>query len=96
MAFESAGAVAKTCRDDHVAILYVTQGLEDRIEEIRSSLSGVDVLSVAAIPEYVPRGVVIGFEVVSGKPKILLNLRQAKAQNVNFKADVLSLMKVLQ
>jgi hypothetical protein len=92
--YENAAALAKACRADHVSVVYVTPDFDDEIPAIQHALGGVDVLSVSAVPEYVPRGVVLGFELVSGKPKILLNLAQAKQQNVDFGAEVLRLMKV--
>lgn len=92
--FETGEALAKLCRTIRASVVYVTPGLDDAIDDIRGSLRGVDVLSVTAVADYVPRGVVLGFELLSGKPRISLNLEQAKLQNVNFKADALSLMKV--
>ncbi|HEY6558867.1 MAG TPA: YfiR family protein [Polyangiaceae bacterium] len=92
--FEGAAALAKRCRAEGAAIVYLTPGLEDQVAEIQKALTGLDILSVSGVPESVPEGIVLGFELVSGKPKILLNLPQAKRQNVSFKADVLKLMKV--
>ncbi len=92
--FENAAALAKRVRSEGAAVVYLTPGLEDQVAEIQKALTGVDVLSVSSVPESIPEGIVLGFELVSGKPKILLNLAQAKRQNVNFKADVLKLMKV--
>jgi hypothetical protein len=92
--FESPAALAARVRSDRAAIVYLTPGLEEHTPELRKALTGVDVLSVAAVAAAVPAGIVLGFELVSGKPKILHNLTQAKLQNVNFKADVLKLMKV--
>jgi hypothetical protein len=92
--FESGEALAKLCKSSRASIVYVTPGLDDGVEAIRVSLRGADVLSVSAVPDYVPKGIVLGFELLSGKPRISLNLEQAKLQNVNFKADALSLMKV--
>jgi hypothetical protein len=94
LTYEGAASLAKRCRAERVAVVYVTPGFEAELDALSNSLSGVDVLSVSAVPEFVPKGIVIGFELVSGKPKILLNLEQAKRQNVNFKADVLKLMRV--
>jgi hypothetical protein len=91
---ESAPALANLCRSKRVALVYVTAGLQDELSAIKGALVGVDVLTVAAVPEYVPRGVVLGFEVVSGKSKITINLAQARQQRVDFKADALRLMKV--
>ena len=92
--YENSAALAKLCRQEHATIVYITPGFDDEIDALRSALTGVDVLSVAAVPDYVPKGIVLGFEVVLGKPRLVLNLSQAKQQNVNFKADVLRLMRV--
>ena len=92
--YEGAASLAKRCRAERVAVVYVTPGFEAELDALSNTLAGVDVLSVSAVPEYVPKGVVIGFELVSSKPKILLNLEQAKRQNVNFRSDVLKLMRV--
>ncbi len=92
--YEGGAQLAARCRAAKAAVVYVMPGLEGEIESIRSALKGVDVLSVSAVPENVPDGIVIGFELVSGKPKILVNLPQAREQNVSFKSDVLKLMKV--
>jgi hypothetical protein len=92
--FEGAAALAKRCKAESIDIVYFAPGLEKEVPEIQKALSSIDVLSVSAVADSVPEGIVLGFELVSGKPKILLNLTQAKRQNVNFKADVLKLMKV--
>lgn len=95
VAYESAPVLARRCRDEHVAVVYVTSGLESEIDRLRAALTGVDVLTVAAVPDYVESGIVLGFELLSGKPKMLINYEQAKQQNVNFAAEVLKLMKVV-
>jgi hypothetical protein len=94
VAFHDAPGVAHLCRAQKAAILYVTAGFDPEINALRAALTGVDVLSVSADPVDVPHGIVLGFELVSGKPKIVLNLQQARQQNVNFSADVLRLMRV--
>jgi hypothetical protein len=94
MPFESPAALAARVRSERAAIVYVTPGLEEHTPELRKAFTGVDVLSVSAVPSTVAEGIVLGFELVSGKPKILHNLTQARLQKVSFKADVLKLMKV--
>jgi hypothetical protein len=86
----------KTIKADHVAIVFFTPGFADDVEAIRRALVGVDVLSATAVPDYVPRGVVLGFDLVGGKPKLLVNLTQAGKQNVAFMAEVLKMMKVYE
>jgi hypothetical protein len=44
----------------------------------------------------VEKGFVLGFDLVSGKPRMLLQLTQARKQNTDFKADVVRIMKVYQ
>jgi hypothetical protein len=88
--------LAKACRDQKISILYVTPGLTDQIPRIGSALNGVNVLSVGALTDYVKSGMVLGFDLVSGKPKLVVNLSQAKRQNVKFSARVLQLMRVIE
>jgi hypothetical protein len=40
--------------------------------------------------------VVLGFDLVSGRPKLLVNLTQAKKQKVDLAAEILKLMKVYE
>ncbi|HMI89421.1 MAG TPA: YfiR family protein [Polyangiaceae bacterium] len=94
--FTSAADLAQQCRARHLAIIIVGPGLGDRIIDIRDALDGVDVLTVASVPDYVQQGVVLGFDVVSGKPKLLVHLPRARRQNVDLRAEVLKLMRVLE
>ena len=94
--YAGGGALAAYVKARRIAIVYVTPGFGEDAGDIRASLEGVNVLSVAAVPEYVPKGIVLGFDLVSGKPKLLVNLAQAKKQNVAFKAEVLKMMKVYE
>ena len=92
--YTTATELAQRCRAEHIAIVYVAAGLEDAIDAIRGALSGANVLTVGALVSYVPKGVVLGFDLESGRPKITINLEQAKRQNVFFSPDVLRLMRV--
>jgi hypothetical protein len=94
VAYAGAAELAQRCRSEHVAIVFVAAGLEDAIEAIGAALASASVLSVGALPSYVAKGVVLGFELESGKPKIIINLEQARRQSVNFSSDVLRLMRV--
>ena len=94
--FGGAKALADACRAKHIAIVYLAPGLGEEMAGIRAALDGVNVLSVAADASDVARGVVLGFDLVSGKPKILVHLGQAKRQDVSFKAELLKLAKVLE
>jgi hypothetical protein len=92
--YASAAELAQRCRSERIAIVFVSAELGDAIDAIRAALSGVSVLTVGAAPNYVAKGLVLGFELESGKPKIIINLEQARSQKVDFSSDVLRLMRV--
>ena len=94
--FSSASDLVKLCREKHATILYFMPGLSDRIEAIARSLVNVSVLTAAAVGSDAPRGIVVGFDLVSGKTTLLINLRQARQQNVNLSSGVLHLATVYQ
>jgi hypothetical protein len=94
--YRGATELANLCRTERAAIIFFGPGFRDEIAAIREALDGVDVLSASAIPEYVEAGIVLGFDVASGRPELLVNLPQAKRQKVALRADVLRLMKVFQ
>ncbi len=96
VAFAGAAALAERCRSEQAAVVYLTPGFDDDVDAVRVALSSVSVLSVGSTADYVPRGVVLGFELESGKAKIVINLEQAKLQGVSFPADLLRLMRVLR
>jgi hypothetical protein len=69
---------------------------DKEVEGIRTALDGVNVLTVSAVADYVPRGIVLGFDLVGGHPKMLIHLTQARRQHVAFMSDVLKLMQVFE
>jgi len=85
------------CRDRHVAVIYFGPGFgQQDVEVIRASLEGVNVLSVASVPQYVERGIVLGFDLISSRPKLLFHLTQARKQHVDMRGEALKLMKVFE
>ncbi len=92
--FSTANVLAETCKSKRIAIVYLAPGFSDDIPAIKTALEGVSVLSVAAVAAEVPKGIVLGFDLVSGKPKIVVHLGQAKRQDVAFKAELLKLARV--
>jgi hypothetical protein len=94
-AYADAAALAKIVKAQKISIVYVTPGFaDDEIVAIARGFDGGDVLTVGAVPGFVPRGIVLGFDLVSGKSKLLCHLEQAKRQNVALSAAVLKLMTV--
>lgn len=88
--------IAAAARDRRAAIVYFAPGFSSHIPAIRDAFSSLNVLTVGAVPEYVPAGIVLGFDLVSGHPKLLVHVPQARKQQVAFPASVLNLMKVYQ
>jgi hypothetical protein len=94
--FAGAAELAQQCRTRRIAIIIVAPGLGDHVGSIRDALDGIDVLTVASVPDYVQQGIVLGFDVVSGKPKLLVHLTRARRQHVELRAEVLKLMRVFE
>jgi hypothetical protein len=94
VSYSSASALADQVHARKAAIVYFGPGLGRQIPAIREGFTSLDVLTVASVADYVPAGIVLGFDLVSGRPKLLVNLTQAKKQQVAFPASVLNLMKV--
>jgi hypothetical protein len=94
--YVAAPSLAETCRARQIAIVYLTPGLSGEIPAIRDAIGGLKMLTVASVAEYVPAGIVLGFDLVSGRPKLVVNLTQARKQHIDFRAEVLKLMKVYE
>jgi hypothetical protein len=94
--YVDAPTLKNACAQDHVGIVYVGPGLADDVGAIRAALDGGDVLTVSAVPDYVAGGIVLGFDLVSGKPKLLVHLTQARRQHVDFSSSVLKLMRIYE
>ncbi|MET0592161.1 MAG: YfiR family protein [Polyangiaceae bacterium] len=93
--FASAAALLDKCRNERISIVYLGPGLHDDVEPIRAALEPLSILTVSANPDDVPRGIVLGFDLVYGKPKLVVNLGQARKQRVDLVAVVLKLMRVI-
>lgn len=92
--YRGAPALAELVRAKRAAIVYFGSGFSREVAAIRDAFAQVSVLTFGVVPEYVPSGVVLGVDLVSGRPKLLVNLAQAQKQQVAFPASVLNLMKV--
>jgi hypothetical protein len=60
------------------------------------ALDGVSVLSSGALARFAQHGVVLSFDLVGGKPKLLVHLGRARRQKVDLSAQVLKLVKVIE
>jgi hypothetical protein len=93
--FSSAQALQTAARS--AAILYVMPGFSrQELLEIASTFAGSSVLTVTASSAAVESGLALGFELESSKPRIVVNLPQARAQRLDFSAQLLRLARVVQ
>jgi hypothetical protein len=94
--YSSPAELTRVCREHKPAVVYVAPGLSSEATAMAVALQGLDVLTVAAVPNDVLHGMVLGFEVVSGKPKLVIHLTRARRQNVAFKPELLRLARVIE
>ena len=92
-----AAGLATLLRANNTAILYLMPGFsESELAAIAEACSGISVLSAGALARYAERGTVLAFDLVGGKPKLLVNLTRAKKQQVELSSSVLKLMRVIE
>jgi hypothetical protein len=94
--FSDAASLAARCRTRKIALVYFAVGLESDMPRVAGALAGVDVLTVGTSARHAESGAVVGFGLEESRPKIVLNLKQARAQNVNFKAELLKLARIVE
>lgn len=79
-----------------IAVVYVAPGLDSEIPAIAQAVQGIQLITVAAVDSYVQSGIILGFELVSGRPKMIFNLKQARQQTVVFGSAVMKLMRIVE
>ncbi|KYF58899.1 hypothetical protein BE08_29835 [Sorangium cellulosum] len=82
------------CRSRAINVVYVSSGLAREVAAMRGALADSGVLTVAAVETYVPLGVVLGVDVANGKPRMSINLAQARSQGIDFPASILRLARI--
>ena len=95
VAFGGTAALVDSCKRLQAGIVYVTPGVGESTSALANSLHGLRVLTVAAMPEQVAQGLILGAAVRSAKPRVLVNLGRARQQDVDFRADFLRMAEVV-
>jgi hypothetical protein len=93
--FSSRRALAELVKSRGAAAVYLSLGFGEEMPGIASVLGELSVLSVAVTPSYVPKGAVLGFDAEAGRPKLVVNLQQARLQKVAFRPELLKLARVI-
>lgn len=94
VAYSGPAALAAECSKRSASVLYLTPGLSGEVKGIAAALVGSTVLSVASMKDDVPQGAVLGVDVAAGKPRMSINLAQARAQKLDFPASLLNLARI--
>ena len=92
--FVSTAKLAALARERKAAVVVFAPGLAVHASALGAAFDGFDGLTVSSTPDGVREGLMLGFDLVSGRPRMLLNLTQARRQHADFRAEVLQLMTV--
>jgi hypothetical protein len=92
--YSTPSALITLCRERRINVLYICPGLAKEVAAIRGALADSGVLSVAAVEPYVAHGIVLGVDVANGKPRMSINLAQARAQRIDFPSSILKLARI--
>ena len=92
--FVNAAKLAALARERKAALVVFAPGLAVHASAVATAFDGFDGLTVSTTPDGVREGLVLGFDLVSGRPRMLLNLTQSRRQHADFRAEVLQLMTV--
>jgi hypothetical protein len=93
--FSTAVALRSAARD--AAVVYLMPGFSQaELKGIAAAFVDSNVLTVGTSNGDVESGAVLGFELEGSKPRIVLNLPQARAQHLDFSAQLLRLARVVQ
>lgn len=96
MDYADAASLAALCQSRGVSILYMSPGLQDVEDSVSNALTGIPVLSVSATPDGVAKGMVLGFDLVGGKPKLVISRSAMKRQGVRLSPELLNIATVIE
>lgn len=92
--FSTTAALRQVAEGTH--LVFLTPGFEGEMAAIAQSFSGLPAITVGTDSELVAKGAVLGFELIASKPKITLNLGQARRQALDFSSELFRLANVIQ
>lgn len=94
--FPGAAALARLAREKGADVVVFAPGLGGQAGEVASAFDDLEAITVSVTADGVREGLVLGFDLVAGKPRMHLNLTRARRQHADFRAAVLKLMTVYQ
>jgi hypothetical protein len=93
--YQSPEQIGRVAEQEHAYLAWITPGFAELSGELARALGARGVLSVSSHGPDAARGIVLSFELESGKPRIMLNLQQARAQKLDFNAQFLRVVRVV-
>lgn len=79
-----------------VDILFVSDQFASQLEKVIAATKGKRILTVAAIPRFAEKGGMIHFTTENNRVRFIINLRQARQENIRISAHLLRTAKVLR
>ena len=72
-------------------VLWVSPETDDKgVTALMEAVGSSNIVTVSAVSAHVKQGVILGFDLLEAKPRILVHLKQARAQNVVFLSGLLT------
>lgn len=68
MDFTDVDALARRCRTDRIAVLYLTVGLEGELPRLAAALASTSILTVGTTARHAENGAVLGFSLEEARP----------------------------
>ena len=81
---------------EQVDVLYVMPLRAARVEDLAAAVRGRYIITLAAVPEYVDKGLVIGVTARRNRPSLLINLSVGKEEGFDFASELLKIAQVVR
>ena len=94
--YDDPSGLKKSIAGSGLDFLYVCEGLEGDIDDIKDVTRRARVLSVGARQDYIEKGLSLGVFQNDGKSTILINLQATRLEGVSFASDLLGLANVIR
>jgi hypothetical protein len=88
--------LAKVVSKNKADILYITPLRTIQTETITAVSRDKKITTLTGVPDYVESGLAVGIGIKGEKPLIIVNLKGAKAEGVNFDSELLKLAKIVE
>lgn len=88
-------ALLEHAREKRARVIVFAPGTTRLTTVVAQALDGQPIFTVSMTTDGVAAGLLLGFQLDAGKPRMWLNLQQARKQGSDLRAEVVKLMKVV-